>query len=417
MIRRILGIIPFFYQSIAMALSQIASNFVRSILTTVGIVIGVAAVIAVVSALTGLQKRVLNEFEGIGTDRLFAAPSVPDSMRNRIVSRRQIAFDPDLFDDMLRYTPSVRAWTRVTENTEVIRFGQTNVSDVTVIAIDPGWHQINRRYVTLGRPFSLVDVEQGRPVALVNTILQSKLGLDKDPLGQQIIINQKRYTIVGIIEERKDTFFGFNAEGAEAIIPITTLIRSNPDTFFFLNAAAISTDAAPDAASEIEFYLRARRGISPTEEPDFIVRYLASLVNNFVALASGITAIATGVVAISLAVGGVGIMNIMLVSVSERTREIGLRKAVGAHPAAILFQFLIEAVVLCTVGGLVGIAIGYGIVLLLAAIPALQLTDAFVPLWAILLSFGFSAAVGVIFGMFPAIKAARLDPIDALRHE
>jgi putative ABC transport system permease protein len=129
------------------------------------------------------------------------------------------------------------------------------------------------------------------------------------------------------------------------------------------------------------------------------------------------TLVAGGIVGISLLVGGVGIMNIMLVSVSERTREIGLRKAVGARPSAILFQFLIEAVILCLMGGLIGILIGQGLTSLMAAIPEAKLDKASIPLWAIAIAFGFSAAVGLIFGMFPAIKAARLDPIEALRHE
>ncbi|HQY88518.1 MAG TPA: FtsX-like permease family protein, partial [Tepidisphaeraceae bacterium] len=230
-----------------------------------------------------------------------------------------------------------------------------------------------------------------------------------------ILIGQRRYVIVGVVEERKDTFFGLNAEGTEVIIPFTTKLREEPNLFYHVEAAAVSTDLAPEAAAELDFFMRARRGIGPLDKPNFAVEYLSSIVDSFNNMAAGITVLATGVVAISLAVGGVGIMNIMLVSVSERTREIGLRKAVGARPAAILFQFLVEAVVLCTMGGLIGILIGWGVASGLKGIP--QLKEAYIPGWAIALAFFFSAGVGLIFGMFPAIKAARLDPIDALRHE
>lgn len=403
------------YQSIFMAIGQIWSNKVRSILTTVGIVIGVAAVVAVVAALTGMRRYVLNEFEGVGTDKLWAFPQIPEGQRHTPGWRQRIKFDPHLFDDVLRYAPSIRAFTRVDDDQLTVRSDTQSADDVSLTAIDRDWHLIQRRYVTMGRPFSLVDMEQARPVCLINKKLQDKLWLDRDPTGQQILIGSRRYTIVGIVEERKDTFFGFNTEGTEVIIPFTTRLREEPNLFFHVEAAAVSTDLAPEAAAELTFFLRSRRGIGPLDPPNFGVEYLSSIVDSFNNMATGISVLATGVVAISLAVGGVGIMNIMLVSVSERTREIGLRKAVGARPAAILFQFLIEAVVLCSMGGLIGILIGWGIASGLKGID--QLRDAYVPTWAVALAFLFSAGVGVIFGMFPAIKASRLDPIDALRHE
>ena len=159
------------------------------------------------------------------------------------------------------------------------------------------------------------------------------------------------------------------------------------------------------------------RGLGPDDPDTFQVAAIDQFIDQFRALAAGITAIAGGIVGVSLLVGGIGIMNIMLVSVSERTREIGLRKAVGATPAAILLQFLLEAVVLCLVGGAMGVAVGEMLAFGLTLIPDAGLDEAHVPIWAIVMSFTFSAAVGLIFGMFPAIKASRLDPIDALRHE
>jgi putative ABC transport system permease protein len=185
----------------------------------------------------------------------------------------------------------------------------------------------------------------------------------------------------------------------------------------FVIAATRSAEMSDEAKAEINFFMRKRRHIEPGQLDNFRVEAVDQFVREFNKVATTITLVATGIVGISLLVGGVGIMNIMLVSVSERTREIGLRKAVGARPSAVLLQFLVEAVVLCFMGGLMGVSFGQLITLGIRSIPAAELNQAYIPGWAIALAFGFAAAVGVIFGMFPAVKAARLDPIEALRHE
>ena len=178
-----------------------------------------------------------------------------------------------------------------------------------------------------------------------------------------------------------------------------------------------SPDVSDEARAELAFFLRQKRKIPVGDPDDFRIEVVEQFLAKFRTVAAATTLIATCVVGISLLVGGIGIMNIMLVSVSERTREIGLRKAVGARPSAILLQFLVEATMLCLLGGLVGLIIGQLIVSAVAHIPAAQMSKAYIPGWAIALAFGFAASVGILFGMFPAIKAARLDPIEALRHE
>jgi putative ABC transport system permease protein len=182
-------------------------------------------------------------------------------------------------------------------------------------------------------------------------------------------------------------------------------------------AAARSPEVSAEARAEALFFLRKVRKIPPDQPSTVRVDAVEEFVQQFKRVSTAITLVAAGVVGISLVVGGVGIMNIMLVSVSERTREIGLRKAVGARPSAVLLQFLVEAVVLCLMGGLIGLACGQGLVEIMKRIPNAQLEKAYIPFWAIGLALGFSASVGVVFGMFPAVKAARLDPIEALRHE
>ncbi|HQY89601.1 MAG TPA: ABC transporter permease, partial [Tepidisphaeraceae bacterium] len=172
-------ILVLIYQSIFMAIGQIWSNKVRSILTTVGIVIGVAAVVAVVAALTGMKRYVLTEFEGVGTDKLWTFPQLPEGERWTPGTRMRIKFDPHLFDDVRPYTPSIRAITRVDDDSGTVRFDTRSLDEVSITAIDRDWHLIQRRYVTIGRPFSLVDMEQARPVCLINKKLQEKLRLDR----------------------------------------------------------------------------------------------------------------------------------------------------------------------------------------------------------------------------------------------
>ncbi len=207
----------------------------------------------------------------------------------------------------------------------------------------------------------------------------------------------------------------------EVFVPFRTAFKLQKP-FIMGFAASKSTEIVEDAQAEIKFFLRQRRNIQPGEPDTFRVASVKRYMEMFNLIALMLTLVAAGVVSISLLVGGVGIMNIMLVSVSERTREIGLRKAVGAKKISILTQFLIESVVLCLVGGLIGIGCGQLLTLGLIKIPSLLSEDfnlpmTYIPMWSIVLSLGFTSCVGVFFGMFPAIKAARLDPIEALRHE
>jgi putative ABC transport system permease protein len=404
------------YQSAFLALGQIWANKVRAILTTIGIVIGVASVTAVIAALTGLKTSVLNEFESIGTNKIFISPNWV--ARNRRFSWREYIFQPQQFEGLLEHCPSVRDFTRMNEITRTISHATRSETDVQVMGIDPSWHLIENRSVIVGRPFSLVDNEQAKAVCLINGKLQDKLMLPRDPTGESVMVGDRRFTVVGVVETRTESsmFRERGSSGGEVFIPFTTARQSNPWRFQVI-AISRSPDVSEEAQAEIKFFLRRTRHVPPGSTDTFQVEAVQQFLDKFKSVATAITLVAGGIVGISLLVGGVGIMNIMLVSVSERTREIGLRKAVGARPSAILLQFLIEAMVLCLVGGLIGLVFGQIITRILASIPDAKLDKAAIPAWAVLLSLGFSAGVGLIFGMFPAIKAARLDPIEALRHE
>ena len=410
-----------FYQSLFLAMAQIWANKTRAMLTTVGIVIGVASVTAVIAALTGLKTKVLAEFETFGTNKVFIVPDRPDTGPKRNAPWPMIRFTPNLFDGMLDHCPSLKSFTRTMDQNDSVTYQTYTVENVDITGIEPAWHDIEKRGIVLGRPFSLIDNERARPVCLINKKLQDKLGLPNDCTGEHIIVRNRRYLIVGVIEDKQASMFVNDSSGGEVYLPFTTCYEMTRQKFRFpfmmVVAAAKSPDVAPEAQAEATFFMRKRRGLQPGEPNTFRVEFISQFVDTFNKVANAITVVAGGIVGISLLVGGVGIMNIMLVSVSERTREIGLRKAVGARPSAILMQFLVEAVALCFMGGMIGLIIGQGLTMALKHIPSSQLDRAYIPGWAIVLSFGFAASVGLIFGMFPAIKAARLDPIEALRHE
>jgi putative ABC transport system permease protein len=414
--RLIAAPIVLIYQSIFLALGQVWANKVRSILTTVGIIIGVASVTAVIAALTGMKQSVLSEFETFGTNKVFILPYPPYTGRRQVWRWRDLRFHAHDFDELLQHCPDVQSYTRNCDFMRTIAFGTRTEANVQITGIDPAWHKVENRSVILGRQFSLIDNDQARAVCLINKIAQERLGLDLDPTAQAIMVGDRRFVVVGVVETRAESsMFGNGRSDAEVFIPFNTAYT--PDQGFEVIAASKSPDVSEEAQAEITFYMRHRRHLRVDQPDNFRIEVVQKFVDQFKSVASAITMVASGIVGISLLVGGVGIMNIMLVSVSERTREIGLRKAVGARPSAILLQFLIEAMVLCLLGGLVGLLGGEGITAILKSIPQAKLEKAAIPGWAVALSFGFAAAVGLLFGMFPAVKAARLDPIEALRHE
>lgn len=410
---------PFFYfQAIFLALGQIWANKVRSVLTTLGIIFGVWAVTTVVAAISGVTTMVLDEFESLGGSKMFIFPDRPDDAPRNKYPWSMIRLKPEELEALATHCPSITRMTPQTNFGATIQHGERRRESVQVTGIWPDWHEIEKRSTLIGRPFTRIDEDDARQVCLVNEDAISELGLDTDPTGDHILINTRRFLIVGLVENEQESMFDRNTTGTDVLIPFATAVKlQSPDFFFMITAKLKGPEVVEEAKAEAKFVLRHERHLGP-EDPDTFEIFAADEFIQGVQKVAGILTVGGAcVVAVSLLVGGIGIMNIMLVSVSERTREIGLRKAVGATPAAILMQFLLEAVTLCVTGGLVGIGAGEATSFALSKIPGIGLQAAAVPWWAIIMSFTFCAAIGVLFGMFPAIKAARLDPIEALRHE
>ena len=404
------------YQSAYLALGQIWANKTRSILTTVGIVIGVASVTAVIAALTGLKEKILSQVETLGSNTIFIRPNRPETGPMSGLSWWYIRFKEKEFDGLLENCPSVERYTRASWVGEyTVKYGEKSVQNVEIRGVEAAWHAIERRTISVGRELSGID--EGRAVCLIEPKLRDKLGLDRECEGETIRIGYQNFRVIGVIERPPDLGIGGGGqEYYEIMIPFKTALKLRRWPWIQAMATSKSTEVSEEAVAEIRFFLRGTRRIKPGDPDTFMVESLKSALQTFNNISLIVTLVAGGIVGISLLVGGVGIMNIMLVSISERTKEIGLRKAVGAKRSAILTQFLVEAVILCFVGGLVGVGAGWALTLAIAHSNAL-LAKTYIPAWAIMLSFCFAGTVGICFGMFPAIKASRLDPIEALRHE
>lgn len=408
--------IQLLYQSVYLAIGQIWANKTRSILTTIGIVIGVASVIAVIAALTGLKAKILSQVETFGNNTIMVQSSLPNAGLKRNLSWWDVRFKPQEFERLLEHCPSIERFTRCgSAGDQMVKYGEKAVQSVSVHGIEPSWHEIEHRAILAGRGISVID--DARTVCLIEPELRDKLGMNQDCIGESIRIGFRSFRVVGVIEKRSELEIGGGGqERFEILIPFETTKKFYEEFWVWALAESKSPEVVEEAVAELRFYFRQKRQLEPGEPDTFRIESLKSAIETFNNIAIMVTLVASGVVGISLLVGGVGIMNIMLVSISERTKEIGLRKAVGAKRSAILTQFLVESVILCFIGGAVGLGVGKLLTLAIAHSNPL-LAKTYIPAWAVGLSFAFAGTVGICFGMFPAIKAARLDPIEALRHE
>jgi putative ABC transport system permease protein len=401
------------YEIIMVAMAAVRANVLRSVLTTLGIIIGVAAVIAMVSLGEGAQQRVADQIQRIGTTVLTIRPG--QQMWGGI-SRGDTEMSVDDAEalrsgsgGLLRVSPEISSRQQVT----YLRWN----SNTQIEGVWPEYFDIYNLELAAGRFFNEGELQGRRRVAVLGYNIPTELG-EQPPaamIGQTIQVRGVPVEVVGVLAEKGDA--AFMRPDDQIFIPTSTAmyrVFGGRRRINAIYAATATTEQLDQAYVEIDRIMRREHRIRPGEEADFNVRNSADLLETFNSTTQTFSMLLAGIAGISLLVGGIGIMNIMLVSVTERTREIGVRKALGATKRAILFQFLIESLFLCVLGGILGVGVGIGTAALLTRI---QQWDTAVSGAAIVMALAFSAGVGLFFGIWPAQRAAKLDPIVALRYE
>jgi putative ABC transport system permease protein len=402
------------WQNILTAFVQIWANKARSVLTTLGIIIAVTSTITVISFVQGFGDYVTNMLRGFGTNIMFVVPWVPSGEMGRALAGRALMDINDVravsaeCDKVRRISPMLFMG-------GVVEYGRNKAEDVEIQGATEQFQTIRNFFVDLGRFFGPIDVDTGSYVCVVGREVLKKLEVDERIVGDYVFINGIRFQVLGVLEA-KGQFMDENQDNT-ILVPFSAVLKMFPFLARWMPFIVEATDekSVEETTFQITRVLRARHGLQPGVPNDFRIFTQDEMLRDFERVKMTATGVLSGIVGISLLVGGIGIMNVMLVSVTERTREIGLRKSVGARRRDILFQFLTEAVVLSTIGGGIGIALGYMIGFVASMHPSMVQIK--VPLWSVVLALGFSAGVGVFFGIIPAFKAAILHPIDALRHE
>ncbi len=404
-----------FGEIISVALGALRANKLRSLLTMLGIVIGVAAVIAVVALGTGAQTAVRERISALGTTLLTVNPGQQRGF-GVVIADQQVKLtmdDAKAIDERAENVTAVQP--EMNRNLQVT--WQNRNGNLSVVGTTANYMDVRKYSIMSGRMFTTAEDIGKQRVAVVGAGVAAAMGLEAPDalLGELIRIRGVQFTVVGVLQSKGQTGFGFNPD-EQILIPINTARFRviGTDRLRSISVLAKSEDLIPDAMADIQKVLRREHRLRTNQPDDFQMRTQADFLTTMSESTQVFTYLLSGIAAVSLLVGGIGIMNIMLVSVTERTREIGVRKALGATRNNILLQFLIEAVVLCCAGGLLGIAVGAGGATLMSGAAGWSTKVSFS---SIMLAFVFSAFVGVAFGVWPARRAARLDPIIALRYE
>ena len=399
-------------ESLKMASATLVANKLRSGLTMLGIVIGNASVIAMIGIGQGAQKLAAEQFEALGPNLLFVVPGSEQARRTQFeLPKTLVLADAQAIASQV---PTISEVAPQINQTAVISYRDRNIND-SVIGTTPEFLTVRSFEIARGRFINQIDIKRNTRVIVLGAELAEKFFGKRDPVGQQIRINNLSFEVIGVMQA-KGSLLGDNQD-RKAFIPLTTMAnqiigKTSPYGLevSWINVTARNENSIRAAKFQIENLLRLRHKI--TEEDDFGVQTQKDILTIVTTVTSGLTIMLAAIAGISLIVGGIGVMNIMLVSVAERTQEIGLRKAIGAREDDILVQFLIEAVIVSAAGGILGILIGVGAVTLVGAISPLSASVSPV---AILISVGVSGSIGLFFGVVPAQRAAKLDPIVALR--
>jgi len=400
------------FETMQVAFEGISANKTRSILTALGVIIGVAAVIAMLAIGNGAKQQTEELMERIGTNVISVFPGRQSGRVSGGFGSAQI-LKPDDLDYILANCPAVLAVAPEVSSNSQVKFANQN-TNTSVLGTTPDYLIMRNYSVERGRTFYAEDVTEFAQVALLGPTTVTNLFGEANPIGETIKIRGRNYEVIGVLKS-KGAGSGWSDPDDQIIIPYTTAMRKLAGTRYIrsINVQAKSYELLNDAQTQVDSALREKHDLDAESESIRIMNpseFMASMEQSN----KTFTMLLASIASISLIVGGIGIMNIMLVSVTERTREIGIRMALGARRRDVLLQFLIESLILSLIGGLIGVMLGF-----LAAYLVNKFSDfqSLVVMSSVFMSFGFAAIVGVVFGISPAYKASKLDPIDALRYE
>jgi len=405
-----------------MALDTLRANKLRSGLTILGIVIGVMTVIAISSVINGLNNQVSDLVSSFGSNVLwiFRFPVIGVRPTTEMLARKQLTYEDEQALATLPHVTAACASLRYASmqfqtGSVTAKFGQRKAENTAEAGDTVSWKDVNDVNLTTGRYFTQTDQDRASDVTVLGHDTAEKLFGPVNPIGNDIQVEGRTFTVIGVFDKVKDAFGGGgeNPRDNTAYLPITTFRKLHPEILdYWLSVKYDDVKNKPLVEDEIREMLRRRRKVHNEAEDNFSIFGADSITKLWTQVTGSLFVLMFGLSAVGLMVGGVGVMNIMLVSVTERTREIGVRKAIGANKKTILLQFTLEAVVLCAVGGVLGIVLGSGVGLLIHIWMSSE-----VSIFWVVLAFLCSCAIGLIFGIYPAWKAANLDPIEALRYE
>lgn len=411
-------------ENIGMALSGVWTHRFRSALTILGIVVGITTVVTVASLLTGLRRGIVSFFQEFGPDNIFVfktsgdpnAPVVPPKEERRKPIR------PEYAEIIRRTCPSVQD-TAITlfippvvrGRALVAKVPGTDSNDIFLSGASANSFALAPRNLRAGRLFTAEEDARAARVVVLGSEIADALYPDGRPIGRPVLVDGAEFIILGVFEKAKGGFFGENGMDREITMPLRTAQVRYPQLDRYMITAKARPGLRQSAYEEVEAMLRKLRRTPPGRENDFAIATADQIIRQFDSIVGLVIMVSIAISALGLLVGGIGVMNIMLVTVTERTREIGVRKAIGARRRDIVAQFLVEAMTLTGTGGLLGILLAVGVTFLVnALVPALPSQ---VPPWAIFTAFSVSVSIGLFFGVWPALKASRLDPVEALRYE